>query len=661
MTSPEADGSATETPRAKVRPSPGERLSRAYRRFAARYLVADPRTLGLARIVIGLLLCADTIRHWSVARLYYSNDGVLSNHYLLFRPSSDFNFSIFTAFSTPAEVNVAFACALLCHACFTVGYATRVFSVLACVWATSLDQRLILVENGGYVVVNLLTFWLAFLPTGTRFSVDAWRRARREHRSSDVASLATRFRPRWWTAPHRSLASFAVVANLGFVYVFNVVNKYGDTWRKGSPVHYVLHLDRMVTGVAVFLRENLPYRVTQAASYLTLVVEALLAVLILWPTHRRLARPLAMVLMAGLHGTLGVLMRLGPFSWFMIGWSTLLLQRVHWEAIEAAHRRRFACVIALHPKRPLALRVGRLLAALDATDSLTFVEGQSDGPLLTERREDGDRTGIAAYRAAVRALPGGPIAVLVAQLVTFGLDRVLVHLLETHASRIERFFGWDRPEGPLRSPARGHWPTFFRRLRVGARELVLAFYLACAVSALVHDNKSVSGALKHQQPWLVRAALGYPRIFQGWGMFAPNPVREDGMGAIDAYTIDGRRIDPLTGKSPDLDLSDARGLGLGQIEQDYWNRIRLDRNRTYHKALSDYLQSWHRITGSPQDEIVAFDVWWLRDQCPEPGSLTPTNHEAVCLVSWRKPGHKQTEGFPAIPRRCKESSAERRD
>ncbi|MBM4374815.1 MAG: HTTM domain-containing protein [Deltaproteobacteria bacterium] len=666
MESAEADGPALE--RVEVGPSGGtpgpsfrERLRRARRWFAARYLVADPRTLGLARIVVGLLLCANTLRHWNVAERYYSNDGVLSTHYLLYRPSTEFNFSLFSAFATSPEVHVAFAAALVCHACFTLGLSTRVFSILSCVWATSLDQRLILVENGGYVVVNLLTFWLAFLPTGKRFSVDAWRRARREHRADTVADLARRHRPPWWTAEHRSLASFAIVVNLGIVYVFNVVNKYGDTWRRGSTVHYVLHLDRMVTGLAVALREHLPYPAMQAAAHLTLVVEALLAVLILWPSHRRLARPLAMALMAGLHGTLGVLMRLGPFSWFMIGWSTLLLQRTHWEAIEASHRRRFAVTLALAPERPLALRLGRLLAALDATDSITFVEGTPRGPLLEARLRGETRTGIAAYRAALRALPGGPIAVVVVALLSLGLDRAIVHLVEAHPERIERFFGWDLREPPLVTAHAGHLPVFVTRLRVGLRETVLAFFLVCAVSALIHDNKSTAPVLKHAQPWLLRAALGYPRIFQGWGMFAPNPVREDGVGAIDAYTIDGRRIDPLTGGEPDLDLSDARGLGLGQIEQDYWNRIRLDRNRVYHKPLGDYLRAWHERTGSPQDELVAFDVWWLRDRCPDPGNLTPTDHERVCLMSWRKPGYRTPPGTPSLPPRCKEASAEKKD
>ena len=638
-----------------------ETFAHAYRWFVARYAVADPRTLGLARIVVGLLLCANTARHWSVARLYYSNAGVLSSAELLAHPSSDFNFSIFTAFSTPAEVNVAFACALACHVCFTVGWNTRVFAALACLWVTSLDNRLVLVENGGYVVVNLLVLWLAFLPTGARFSIDAWRRGSRENRPSGITELDQRHRPEWFTAPHRSLASLVIVLNLAVIYIFNVANKYGETWRTGATIQYVLHLDRMVTGLAVFLREHMPYRLMQGAAWLTLLVEALIAVAIVWPTHRRLARPLAIVLIVGLHATFGVLMRLGPFSWFIIAWSLLLLQRTHWDAVESFHRRRFGGVtVTLAVARPFALRLGRVLARLDCTDSLTFEEGPSTGPLLEAVYQGQRVTGAAAYRVVWRALPLGFVVAPLANVVCLGMASSILRCVERNRVSIERFFGWDRPEPDLARDGLACASAIARSL-VWPREGALAFLLLCSTSAVLHDNKSIPAALKHKQPKLVRATLGYLRVSQGWGMFAPNPVREDGVLAVDGYTLDGRRVDPFTGREPDLYLSDARGLGLGQIEQDYFNRIRLDRNRVYRKALSEYLQTWHRATGRPEDELVAFNVFWLRDRCPEPFAVTPTEHEQVCLLSWRRANFRAKTGMPALPPPCKEASAEQKD
>src|SRR5262249_1162645 len=150
-------------------------------------------------------------------------------------------------------------------------------------------------------------------------------------------------------------------------------------------------------------------------------------------------------------------------------------------------------------------------------------------------------------------------------------------------------------------------------------EVLLTYLGLCAVSQVLNENKSVPPALKHKQPTFVEATIIYPRMFQGGGMFAPNPIQDDGAITIDARTIDGRKIDPFTGQEPDLDLTDAPGLGLDQITQDYFNRIRLDRNATYRQGLKEYLLRWHLETGHPEDELVAFDVYWVRDQCPPPG------------------------------------------
>ena len=54
--------------------------------FRDRYLSIDPRILGLYRIYFGLFLCIDVLRRLPDAGLYYSNDGVISNHFSLYAP-----------------------------------------------------------------------------------------------------------------------------------------------------------------------------------------------------------------------------------------------------------------------------------------------------------------------------------------------------------------------------------------------------------------------------------------------------------------------------------------------------------------------------------------------------------------------------------------------
>lgn len=652
-----APAPATKPPRFKA-------LREGYAWFRDHYMTADPRTLGLFRLVLGFLVTGDCLRHWWEARIYYSNSGVLTNHYHLFRPSSGFNFSLLHAFSTIEEVHVAFALMTLCQFLFWIGWHTRIFSVLSWIIVTSIDNRLVMVENGGYVVVNLLVGWAMFMPTGDRFSVDALLRSFRERRERRAVDLnATQSSFAWHTKPFVSFINVVAILNIAVVYYFNVVNKSGVIWRNGDTVHYVMHLDRMVTGIAVFFREHLPLPLMRFVTWTVLVVEAFIMVLILVPEGRRITRPLAMALMTGLHGSFGVMMRLGPFSWFMICWSFLFPQPVHWEILNRWYTKRSrAWTVVYDRNSPLAFFLCRLFARLDNCERLTFEEsdeGRSSAPLVTVRdaqtgQEIQDR---AALVEIFQSLPAGRFFWPVCRIVTFGLIGILLDYLVRQRDVVARAFGLERHRNEVAPSEPSPIAMRVARVRVGLREVVIGWFFLCAVSQTILENKSVPKFLQHTQPWPMQVTIGYPRMYQGWGMFAPNPISDDGSVTVDAITIDGRHIDPFTGEVPDLDLSDARGLGLGQIRQDYWNRIRFDRNKVFRQGLKEYLQRWHEETGRPEDELVAFDVYWLRDQCPLPGQTKPYKHEKIAILTYRKPGYRPPPGQPPLPPEPKVESA----
>ena len=116
-----------------------------------RYRSVDPRWLGIFRIGFGCLLLSELLYRWSYARLLFSNEGVLPNHFSLFAPMGQDLFSIYHAFSTLEEVHVAFALTFVVFACFTLGYRTRLFHVLSAILITSLHARNLFTENGGSV------------------------------------------------------------------------------------------------------------------------------------------------------------------------------------------------------------------------------------------------------------------------------------------------------------------------------------------------------------------------------------------------------------------------------------------------------------------------------------------------------------------------------
>lgn len=630
-----------------------------------KYCNADPRTLGILRIALGTLLTADAIRHWKEARWFYANTGVLTNHYLLFKPFSGYNFSLWNAFSSLPEVHVIFAIATLVNFLLLIGYRTRLFSILAFVLVTSQDNRLVMVENGGYVVVNLLTGWAMFMPLGRRFSVDALLRSYREHKEKTWEDLNRRFRPADKYELEVSGIYLLAIVNLAIVYFYNVVNKSGHIWKSGYTVHYVLHLDRMVTGIAVFFRENMPMWISRAISWTVLAVEALICTWIISPYGRRYTRPLAMFFMTTLHGLFGLMFRLGPFSWFLIGWSFMLPRPESWADLETWQRRKAAPrTVVLDRSSPLAFALGRLLARLDGLDLLTFEpspEGESAPALVLVKSADGRSfTGREAFREIAQALPGGRFFRIALLLLTLGTLGPILDFLARRRAGVARFFGLGlaargESEAPVPSPVRAR----LAGIRVTARETFIAYLATCAFFQMMSENKCFPPQLKPKLPSYMAAMVSYPRMFQGWGMFAANPITDDGSVSVDAITVTGRHVDPFTGEAPDLDLTDARGLGLNQLWQDYFNRIRLERNKTYRPGMKDYFLHWHEQTGNPDDELVAFDVYWLRDQCPKPGESKPYQHEKIALLTYRKPGYKPPKGLLPLPPEPKVGNAEK--
>ncbi|MEP7120813.1 MAG: HTTM domain-containing protein [Byssovorax sp.] len=633
------------------------------------YCVMEPRTAGIYRWVVGFLCVADMLRHWGEARWFYSNDGVLTNHYHLWRPSSGYNFSVFHAFSSLTEVHIIFAIFVLCHFFFMIGWRTKLFSILSFVAVTSLDNRLVMVENGGYVVVNLVVAYAMFLPTGKRFSVDAWLRSWRERKESTVAELNERYRPDWAYKPYTSLAVLLVVLNLAVVYFFNVVNKSGHLWRTGQTVHYVLHLNRMVTGLAVWFRELFPYWTTRPVTWAVLCTEAVLVGWILSPYAKRITRTLAMIGILLLHTSFGVMMRLGPFAWFMIGWSMCLIAPEQWTIAEGWYRRKAAPRVVVYDRSsPLAFAACRVLGRLDNLQLLRFEESpeiaiENAAPELLLARDEASGqvfTGIDAFRQIVQALPGGRFGYWVVRIGTLGLLGPILSFASRRRAALTRYFGLAiPPRGREQTPS--PWSPLRRRLWNGGmylRETLLVWVAICSVLQAIAENKAVPAWARPKMPGVMSATLVYPRMFQGWGMFAPNPITDDGSVSIDAITLDGRHVDPFTGEVPDLDISDSRGLGLGQIRQDYFNRIRLDRNKVFRQPLQDYLRNWHKETGRPQDELVAFDVYWVRAMCPPPGQKHAYNNEKIALLTYRKSGYRPAPGLPPLPPEPKVESAD---
>lgn len=624
--------------------------------FNERYRSVDPRWLGLFRICFGCVLITELGWRWSYARLLFSNDGVLPNHFSLFAPMGQDLFSIYHVLSTFGEVQVAFALTLVVFVCFTVGYRTRLFHVLSAILITSLHARNLFTENGGSVVTHSLATWTVFLPLGQCFSVDAVRRSLREHPEHGSAELNQRD-----AAPVKPFVSVIVLGLLlqwSVIYFFNAVHKTGVGWRDHSAIHYFLYQDRIVTWLGVWARQHVPFGALAFLTASTLVIEHALSVILLVPFAQKWLRRVAFFLALGLHGNIALLSRLGPFSYVMVIFFILWFGEEElrflgrWFGREAR-----AVTVIFDADCGICLWTCRLLKRLDPWRCLTFLGNDETarfpagvdpkwcessvvvvdhhGRVFIEER---------AVRRVLRALPFGIVAA--AWLYVPGLSwlgRAAYRAVAARRLAISSFFGLGACGVPSVARAEAAKPRAFLgrvgdELRVArglARETLALLLMIVLTTEVLKSNPYVSRRFRvSARPQWMTELVGYTRMLEGWGMFAPEPPYDDGRLVVDGRTVDGRKLDPFTGETPEFDPESPRGWGHDQLWCDYSNHIRWSHNQSRRQFLRAYLINWHQYARRPQDQLTSFDVWWIQDKSPKPGQTRGVVLPPEKLVSY---------------------------
>jgi predicted DCC family thiol-disulfide oxidoreductase YuxK len=605
------------------------------------YLEIDPRTLGLGRIGLGLLLLMDLLRRVPWLPHLYGNDGLLPNHTLLWRPPTERQFSIFFMASWSDEAAVLFVLCFLVYFCLLIGYRTRVAHFLSFLACISLHNRIQFAENGGAVAMACLVLWSMFLPLDRRFSVDAVLASLRARRAETPADLAAGLPPPD-DRPHSSLAMLALLAQLAVIYYFNFIHKSGPTWRDGTAVHYVLWQERIITVLGVWVRTHLPFGFTRLLTQGTLVVEASAPLLLLTPVFWRITRPLAIVGLAGLHIGIALMVNLGAFSAAMLAYYPFLLAREHWELLgRLVPRRGRRREIQFDAASPLCFQLARISARLDSHRRLSFAPSPTtDGDaLLVVAPETGQRwQGYDAAVQVLRALPLGgwwtiPLRLpLLRALPAWLFDRlarkrqvVAAGLGLTTATAIEP------PPPPLR---RWWW-----RWRPVLRELLVAAVVVQVAIEVLVANPSIPRALKPPRPYWMVAAIQYAHLFEGWTMFSPDAPLRDLMVYVDAFTRDGRHVDPLNrvgSRTSRLPLTDIPvRLGHDSFFCDY--TLRIPDAGVYHQAFIEWILRYPKRTGNPEDEIVSFEAHVIEHASPAPGEPGPKHPSDRVFLRYPRP------------------------
>jgi predicted DCC family thiol-disulfide oxidoreductase YuxK len=658
------------------------------------YLTIDPRSLGLCRIVLGVVLIIDLARRVPYVRAFYTNDGLLPNHTVLWRPPLPRLFSVFFPVSLMHEAVLVFIICFLCFFFLMIGWRTRLFHLLSFAMTTSLHNRVLFAENWGAVALGALMVWTAFLPLGRRFSVDAVLSSMRAHAGETPDDLGPA-RVGEQTAPDNrpvvSLAVLGILLQLAAIYWFNFVHKSGATWKTGTAVHYVLWQERIVTVLGLWVRTHLPFAFTKALTHGTLLAESAAPFLILTPIFWRWTRPLAAVVLAGLHIGIALFVNLGIFSGAMVAFFPLLLDTSTWQAMNRLVPRRgrrrtvfydAGCGVCFWTTRVIArLDVHRRLTWISNADRAALPEGVDpellektilvidydgdpdrvpkpprDGALQAEPagspRERGRRwTRAAAFAEIFGTLPFGRFWAWPLRVPGLGaLANLAYDAFARNRTTISTWLGLAAcgipgAPAPVRSkPQPIPLVTWLRGRLPLLREAGVAMVMLVFWSDLSIANAAMPEALRwRSRPAWFEPAVMYPHIFQGWSMFSPEAPLSDEMVVIDAVTRDGRHVDPLNelgSRVASLPVTGQIPPRLGHVSLICDYTLRIPEAGSYFQALIEWVLRYPQRTGRKGDEIVSFEAWKVEQTSPPPGGQQPTDFRRHLFLRWPEPGRR---------------------
>jgi hypothetical protein len=212
-------------------------LPQAWNRFF--FAKQSPVPIALFRIVYGLLIVATLVLLRPDWLAWYGPHSWISLQTMqTVEPGVRIN--LFTIIpQTDGWINAFFWFFLGSAILLTVGFLTRLNSVIVFLCLTSIHQRNLYITHGGDTFLRLAGFFLMFAPAGAALSSDRllriWRKKRKCGPEQNVVSQ-----------PQRPWAQRMIQIQLSLLYFAAFCHKIkSPVWRNGTALYYVYHLDSL--------------------------------------------------------------------------------------------------------------------------------------------------------------------------------------------------------------------------------------------------------------------------------------------------------------------------------------------------------------------------------------------------------------------------------
>jgi predicted DCC family thiol-disulfide oxidoreductase YuxK len=625
------------------------------------YFGSSPVTLGLTRVYLGALLLFDLARRVPDIDIWYTNAGLMPNHTMLWRPAALMGFSPFFSVSELYEARFFFALTAIVYVLFLIGFKTRLFHFLSMFGLVFLNCRVHYLTNGGEAAFSVLMLWTLFLPMGQWLSVDSFLNKMKFSKvklnpETGVAQLEQHHQmPQLFKQPQVQFqwAMAGIVLQLAVIYLFNFLHKTGSGWSEGRVIHDVLHQDRIVTTLGLWLRPHVTPAMSQLFTAFSLRTEMILPLLLLLPLKSIWLRRVCVALGFSLHIGIALLLNLGVFSLAMLGLWMLLIP--HEDAVKIwafLNPKPKAGTLYFDSDCGVCTKCTQALLALDSTAPIksahvlksshtAAVEVQ--GVSADEVNESVLYVDAEAKRhwraeAFYHSLKSMPLLFVFAPLCALPMADAWYRKFAANRHLFSSYVGWGTCGIARKESAFDDISSFsvwLNTFRTTLRNIALTVVSVGFVIQFLAQNWIVPQSIKPNPPFWVKVLVEYTHFYQGWGMFSESP-RDDSTVIVRAKTIDGRLVDPLSERAARISPMDAKEiphrLDHSEFFCDYLSKIASD--GAYHPPLRDWILAYPVRTHNPQNEIVSFTVVRLSDVSPVMGQSNATDAQETVVMSF---------------------------
>lgn len=302
---------------------------------------ADPIVLGFIRIVVGSILfyvhlsCSTVVMDfigpeaWVDEQVYSElhdlskhpkfklrsepppSQGEIDEHAMNVRLIKHYGFSIWFLINDPFWIRVTYFAGLVCVGLFTLGFMTRITSILSWVFHISYMHRAMMIWFGMDAMISFMLLYLCVGPCGSVLSVDRllakWRKG---DRLPPVQPM--------WSA---NLALRLIQIHMCIVYfIAGVAKLQGTSWWNGTATWLTMNSPMFNEGLDLSwmtdtrMGEWFWYYICFFSTYMTLAFEITFPFLI-W---NRYLRPWILFGAFGLHVGIALFMGLGGFGAIML-------------------------------------------------------------------------------------------------------------------------------------------------------------------------------------------------------------------------------------------------------------------------------------------------------------------------------------------------------